>query len=282
MKKMIAALIAVMIMLASCAASFAEVGEEIVEMDHGTAMVWLDDDLYTFILDDVYEEDGVIYAFFNDNYSGYELSMALSTDLGVDYYEAAEIPVDRYALIVYEPDGTYHYATCASYAVNDGCGCDLCMTVFDENGWYQGIVIGNTVCDNSYESFELVSAFDFVLETASFIGTNAGGSCSVCSGTGSCIYCNYGECIYCKLDTRYCFCSNGRCTICDGAGFTSYYDYYNHRYEYDDCSHCGGSGRHAYCGGAGVLPCVICNGTEMCSHCYGTCICDHCNGSGMN
>lgn len=290
MKKLLTMLLTLMMMLTAFAAT-AEVDGETLDMDHDTAMIWLDDDMYYFELGSVYEEDGIIFAFFSDSSSGYEFGLAVDNDLGADFYEASGSSEDIYAMIVCEPNGTQHYASCSTNAYSSGYGCDLYMTAYAENGWYQGLMIGYTASDETGETFELVGAFDFMLDSApasSSAAMTTGAStsasndyCSVCNGSGMCTHCDFGYCEYCCYGDRECYCGFGDCSVCSGMGYFSYYDY-EYGTEYRDCTACGGTGMHDYCNGTGFLSCGVCNGTGECNICYGSGECSYCYGTGRN
>ena len=286
MKKMIALALAIIMMISAFAAAYAEIGEDVLEVSHGTATIWLDDTERDFKVYDVYEEDGVIFAFFSEVSGEGELGIAFDDDLPVDYYEAADSD-DIYAMVICDGNGDRHCSACADYAADEGKYCDLIMTVSNENGWYQGAVRGRTICEESGVAYEMIGAFDIVLESSCDIVSEESdeyhtNNCAVCSGTGLCSHCSdstMGECGYCNYGRNDCFCESGACTICHGKGRSRFFDREN-GVRYIDCNACGGSGRHDYCGGKGFVDCRVCDGNGTCIICDGSMKCNTCGGTG--
>jgi len=163
MKKMITAILTVIMMLTAMTC-FAEIGSEPFELPHNTMEVWIDGDYYDFELLEVsIDEDSIIYATYIEENSEYALIVALDSWLGAEVYYAEDQSRDIMAFMLMEADGSFHYSHCHAPSVKDGDYSDFVLTVSDEDGWYQGGMIGYTLCEETGETHYVQVIFDFVL-----------------------------------------------------------------------------------------------------------------------
>ena len=163
MKKIITAILTVIMML-TATACFAEVGSDTFDMGHNIMGVWIDDQLHNFELYELTVENQVIYATYLDENSDYGMIIAMDSWLAADVYYAEEQDTDVMAFMLFENDGTTHYSSCHAPAVNEGNYSDFVLTVSDEDGWYQGGMIGYTISEESGEIHSVQAIFDFVIE----------------------------------------------------------------------------------------------------------------------
>lgn len=273
MKKLITLMLTVIMAFTVFTAANAQVGNDPMDMDHNTAIVWLDDDPYVFGVSEVYEKDGVIYVGFESN-SGEELVMAMLNDLEVNVYGADGDAV--YSVVMRDEDGVTHKSVCSDKASRNGNGCDIVVTAWDEDDWYQIIILGTSEGEENGEHHELLGAFDFIYDSGHDAHDHANEEtaayyCGACSGTGSCRSCRGGRCTDCRGGWKSCYCGTGRCTICYGTGS------YGYGMDRIDCAACDGTGRHDYCNGSGSIPCMLCDGYGNCRICYGTGECQYCH-----
>ena len=164
MKKIITAILTVILTLTTMTCCFAEVGSQTFDIEHDTMQVWIDDEFYAFELVDItVTEDDVIYATFVEETGEYALILGMDSWLDVGNYYAEDQRTDVVAMGLIDTDGNTHYSSCYSGSVKDGDYCDVALTVTDEYGWYQGGLIGYTSCETSYETHSVVVIFDFEL-----------------------------------------------------------------------------------------------------------------------
>ena len=165
MKKMITVILTVVMMLTAMTCCYAEIGDETFGIDNNTMLVSVDNTIYHFeLIEASVDEDGVVYATYIEENAEYALIIAMDSWLGVDEYYAEDQCTDVMAYLLLDSEGNEHYSSCFSESVDEMKYSDLVLTVSDEDGWYQGGMIGYTRCEETGEVCYIEAVFDFTVE----------------------------------------------------------------------------------------------------------------------
>lgn len=159
MKKLFAMLLAMAMLLCGLTA-IAE--EETFDMPHDTAILFLDGVQYDFVLGSVSNPgNGYINVLYSSD-NGEAMGIALS-DTAFESYFAAEPGADDMASIaILMSDGTMLISSCADYGYEDGYPCEMAITAYDRDGWYQVLAMGTAMCEETGDTYEMTVAFDFM------------------------------------------------------------------------------------------------------------------------
>lgn len=160
MKKLLAVLLTIM-MLTCAAAAFAE--DETLDMQHDTAIMFLDKDTeYNYTLDSIEADEDYINVLYVTD-AGDAMAVAIDRNAEAGYYEASTAEFDVLTVAIIYDDEIYT-SSCADYGAEQGNGCEVAIAAFDNGGWYQCAVRGTLMNEDGSKSFEIVAAFDFILD----------------------------------------------------------------------------------------------------------------------
>ena len=166
MKKLLAALIALMMLMCSMVA-FAE--NQSLDMKHDTAIAFIDDAEYNFTLDSIDDtsDSGLVATYTSDD--GEVLIVIVNWDLTTgSYHESGDVEDDVFGVGFIMQDGQIYTSTCSETSIDVGNPCSLAVAAFDEDGWYQLASSGTLLSEDGNTTHEIVMACDFMYNGAGY------------------------------------------------------------------------------------------------------------------
>lgn len=162
MKKLFALMMALAMLL--CGVTVFAEDTEPLAMEHDTAIVYVDGVRYDCTLLSVENPgNGFIDALFIAE-TGEIAGIAISDSIkgGDVYYEAGPDAPDTGSVAFMTPEGVIFTSSCSDYGYEGGYGCDIGISAYDVDGWYQLLAMGTLHNDESGETHEITVAFDFM------------------------------------------------------------------------------------------------------------------------
>jgi len=160
MKKLFVMLLAVMLLLSGLTV-FAE--EDTFAMPHDTAIVFVDGVQYDLVLDNAADTGkGYLTAVYTSS-NGEMLSIAVSDTAGENYYAAGPGAADMGTFIFYFSDGSKIFCSASEYGHERGYPCEMAVTAFDRDGWYQVLGMGTAMNKDTGDTYEFTAGADFIL-----------------------------------------------------------------------------------------------------------------------